>query len=49
MDVATLSAAVSVVMPNGSPLSQHEVVDLGGNVYRVQFPVQNLDGIYQLS
>ena len=25
-----------------------DVVDLGGNAYRMQFPVQNLDGIYQL-
>ena len=49
IDTSTLAAATSVLSPIGTPIQPVEIVAQGSNVYRVQFPVQVRDGIYQLN
>ena len=48
MDITTIVTGATVLSPTGGTVGITEVVDLGANAYRVGFPLQNLDGVYQL-
>ncbi len=48
LDEATLRASARILTPSGGEVTISNVVDLGDNQYRLEFPVQNLDGVYQL-